>query len=200
MKNENTSVDAYLLNQQERRITLNDYIRVYYGAQVLPLPENLHDFIKTVMDRVVEINDELPYYGRINEYGNHMEKVFIEVLRRYFPEVTAEKLGSGYPDTRININGVWVYPEIKIAEDVYEVSGFRTFYTSTPKDKTKNRKNIQDGSHLLIHFEHDGPGRLTGRYRVSDLDGYEYTSLGSIQQGNTIDLYENHNKVILESN
>jgi hypothetical protein len=200
MKNKNIDVETHLLSQGEIRITLNDYIRVYYGVQILPLPKNLYDFIKTVMDYVLVHNDEMPYFGRINEYGNHMEKVFIEALTKHFPDVKAEKLGGGYPDTRIKINNTWIYPEIKIAKDVYEVGSFRSFYTSRPKDVTKNIKNIQDGSHLLIHFEHNGPGRLTGRYRVSDMDGYEYTSYGCKQEGNTKDLYENHNKVILESN
>lgn len=188
----------YLKNQGERRIKLNEFILAYYDANVIPLPSEFNSFIRDIVMFTIEMNESMPYEGRINEYGNHLEKILVEAINSNYDDINAENLGSGYPDTRFTYKGVNIYPEVKINPNVYETDSFRTFYTSTPKDRTKNIKSIKDGCHLLFHFEHNGPGILTGRYRVSDLDGYEYTSMGSIQQGNTKDLYTHHNKVIVE--
>ena len=55
---------------------------------------------------------------------------------------------------------------------------------------------------ILFHFEHgmetDGEGVLTGRFKISDLDGFKY-KVEAIQQGSAIDLYEKHDKVITEN-
>ena len=92
-----------------------------------------------------------------------------------------------------------IYPELKISKKIDDINTFRVFYTSTPKESTKKRKAIVDGYHILFHFEHDGPGKLSKKYRVTDLNGFEYTALGNIQQGSYKDLYEIHDKIILES-
>lgn len=188
----------FLRNQGERRITINEFIEAYYGSKILPFQTEFIDFIEDIVKETIKMNRVMVYEGRINEYGNHLEKVLVCAINEKYTDIKAENLGSGYPDTRFEYNGVTFYPEIKINPNVYETDAFRTFYTSTPKEKTKKMKSIKDGCHLLFHFEHNGPGILTGRYRVSDLDGYEYTALGAIQQGNTKDLYEIHNKVIIQ--
>ena len=47
-------------------------------------------------------------------------------------------------------------------------------------------------------METDGEGVLTGRFKISDLDGFKY-KVEAIQQGSAIDLYEKHDKVITEN-
>lgn len=189
---------TYLKEQKERRITLNDFVMAYYDSLILPIEDELLPFLKDLVDITFEMNERLPYVGRINEYGNHLEEVMLEAIQeKYGKSVTVEKLGSGYPDLRINYQGKMLYPELKISKDIDALTTFRVFYTSTPKEITKNRKDIKNGYHVLFHFEHLGPGSLSGRFKVTDLNGFEYTALGNIQQGHYKDLYENHNSVIL---
>lgn len=190
---------TYLREQKERRITLNDFVSAYYDCDILEVTSNLHEFLLDVVRLTIDMNVNLPYTGRINEYGNHLEEVMLRAIQeKYKEEIVVEKLGSGYPDLRLQFGDIMIYPELKISKKIDEINTFRVFYTSTPKEKTKKRKSIVDGYHILFHFEHDGPGMLSGKYRVTDLNGFEYTALGNIQQGSYKDLYEIHNKIILE--
>jgi hypothetical protein len=180
-------------------ITLNEYIEAYYNSKILPYDSKYDSMVSAIANNVVVINPSMPYEGRINEYGNHLENILCASVEELYG-VKAENLGTGYPDIRFNIDGVWFYGEVKIGPDLWKKPDtFRMFYTSTPKPKTIQRKNIQDGYHLLFHFEHAGPGALTGRWRVTDLDGFSYLAYGQIQQGSTKDLYDVHNKVVMEN-
>ena len=190
---------TYLREQKERRITLNDFVSAYYDCDILEVTPDLHEFFLDVVILTIDMNVNLPYTGRINEYGNHLEEVMLRAIQeKYKEEIVVEKLGSGYPDLRLQFGDIMIYPELKISIKIDEINTFRVFYTSTPKEKTKKRKSIVDGYHILFHFEHDGSGMLSGKYRVTDLNGFEYTALGNIQQGSYKDLYEIHNKIILE--
>ena len=192
----------FLRNLENRDITLNDWCEAFYNAKINPLPKEEFEIFKKVAEKTIEILPEFPYNGRRNEFGNHMENVLIEGVKRVLG-VEGKNLGSGYPDVHFEYEGKNYYPECKVGKDIFaKPNGFRMFYTSAPKARTKELKNIQDGHHLLFHFEHgmeeDGEGSLTGRFKITDLDGFGYR-VEAIQQGNAIDLYEKHNKVILEN-
>ena len=190
---------TYLREQKERRITLNDFVSAYYNCDILQVTPDLHDFLLDIVYLTIQMNGKLPYKGRINEYGNHLEEVMLRALQeKYKEQIIVEKLGSGYPDLRLQYGEIMIYPELKISKKIDDINTFRVFYTSTPKESTKKRKAIVDGYHILFHFEHDGPGKLSKKYRVTDLNGFEYTALGNIQQGSYKDLYEINDKIILE--
>lgn len=194
----------FLRNLENRYITLNDWCEAYYNAKVLLLPIEEHLIFKKITEKAIEILPKYPYNGRINEFGNHMENVLIEAIQIVLDIEEVVNLGSGYPDIHFSLNGKDYYPECKVSgiKTFDKPSSFRMFYTSAPSEKTKKMKNIKDGHHLLFHFEHNmkknGIGSLTGRFKITDLDGFVYKS-ESIQQGSAKDLYKSHKKVIVES-
>lgn len=183
-------------------MTLNDYIKAYYDAEVLPFPSELKTTINQVIDKVMVIckdaeNDtDHPFFyhrsKRINEFGNHLEDVVCEAIKQITGN-EADNLGTGYPDVRTQIQEWNIYPECKTTQDIDEHTTMRTFYTSLPSERTKKRKNIKDGVHLLFTFEHDGDsnhsqGRgLTGRYTIRDLCGFKYYMVVK-QEGNGVDI------------
>jgi hypothetical protein len=197
---------AFLKSQSKRRITLNEYVKAYYDANILPYDNALDNVIQKSCARVFEItkaaynNPSHEFYysydKRINEYGNHVENVLCAAIE----EITgnsAKNLGVGYPDVRTKIFDYNIYPECKICADIDDVGSMRSFYTTTPAERTKKIKDLHDGIHLLFKFEHDGPGKLTGRYKIWDLNGLEYTAEGSLQQGNAKDI-DTHCKVVMD--
>ena len=194
----------YLLEQKPYpvSITLNDYVEAYYEKKILKFDTKYTKILTKISKKVVELNPTMPYKGRINEYGNHLENTVVAAINEVCGEVEdlgAMTLGTGYPDIRFKYDKKWFYVEVKIGPDLWvRPSSFRMFYTSTPKDIVAQRKDIQHGYHLIFHFEHNGPGELTGRYRITDLDGFLYHAHGRKQEGSSIDLYENHNKFVTE--
>jgi len=190
---------TYLKSQKKQKITLNDYISAYYDSEILEVTQDMIGFLSHIAEQTIIKNGEMEYHGRINEYGNFIENVMVNAIKTYYgDDVIIEMLGTGYPDLRLIIGEKIIYPELKISSNIDDVkSRFRVFYTSTPEEKTKLRKNIQDGYHILFHFEHSGPGQLTGRYKVTDLCNFEYMSHGNIQQGSYYDIYSKHDKIIL---
>ena len=194
----------YLLEQKPYpvSITLNDYVEAYYEKNILQFDTKYTEIITKISEKVVELNPTMPYKGRINEYGNHLENTVVAAINEVCGEVEdlgAMTLGSGYPDICFKFDKKWFYIEVKIGPNLWgKPSSFRMFFTSTPKDIVAQRKDIQHGYHLLFHFEHNGPGELTGRYRITDLDGFLYHAHGRKQEGSSKDLYENHNKFVTE--
>ena len=154
-------------------ISLNDYIKAYYDSEIIEFPKEKLDLIKTIVDTSIEVYRETPYIGRINEMGNYMEYCLHSAILR-LNIGSSRKLGTGYPDncsslTELNYS---LYMDPKVSENIFKYNGFRMFYTSTPAELTKKRKNIVDGYHLLVNYEHDGKNNLTGRYKITDLDGF----------------------------
>lgn len=193
-----TSVDL-LRSLVSTKITLNDYVKAFYDAEIFPFPTDGIETIKKIIDLSIQLYKKYPYTGRVNEMGNYME----EILHRTIMEMnfgSSKKLGTGYPDNCSNINGIEfpIYFEPKVTANILHHSSFRKFYTSVPASTTKNRKKIKDGFHLLIDYEHDGNSSLTGRYKITDLDGFIYQMVNK-QEGSSKDIYEIHNKVILEN-
>jgi hypothetical protein len=188
----------FLQGLGKRTITLNDYLKAYYGVEILPYNNTLDEILKKVINRVYEITNEAYnnpshkyYYAphkRINEYGNHVEDVLCQAIEDVDGS-KAKNLGVGYPDLSAKMRGMFLYPECKISRDIEKASSLRSFYTSVPAERTKKIKNLQDGMHLLFKFEHNGPGVLTGRHKVFDLNGMEYVS-EALQQGNDKNVYD----------
>ena len=192
----------FLRNLEKIEITLNDWCEAFYNAKIIPLPKEEYQLFNEVARATIQLLPKFPYTGRRNEFGNHMEDVLIAGIEQVLG-AEAKNLGTGYPDVHFEYNGKHYYPESKVGKDLWKKpDGFRMFYTSAPKQVTKAKKNLQDGHHILFHFEHgmetDGEGVLTGRFKISDLDGFKY-KVEAIQQGSAIDLYQKHDKVITEN-
>lgn len=180
-------------------ISLNDYVMAYYNSEILEFPKEKIEIIKTIVEESIQVYRETPYYGRVNEMGNHMEGCLDWAIKRLRIGLS-KKLGTGYPDNCSIIKEFEypIYMDPKVSENICDYSGFRMFYTSIPAESTRKRKNISDGYHLLINYEHDGKNNLTGRYKISDLDGFVYYMVNK-QEASAKDIYETHNKVILEN-
>jgi len=187
----------FLRGLGKRSITLNDYVKAYYDVEILPYDISLNPILQKVIDRVYEItkeafdNPQHEYYyapnRRINEYGNHVEDVLCQAIEDV-DGTEAKNLGVDYPDVRTKLGGYFLYPECKISSNIDEVGSMRSFYTSVPAERTKKIKNLQDGMHILFKFHHNGPGVLTGRHKVFDLNGMQYVS-EALQQGNDKNVY-----------
>jgi len=180
-------------------ITLNDYIKAYYDAEIIEFPKEKLELIKTIVDTSIDVYRENPYKGRVNEMGNYMEECLHKAILK-LDIGSSRKLGTGYPDNCSTLNDLkhLLYMDPKVSENIFNYNGFRMFYTSTPAELTKKRKNIVDGYHLLVNYEHDGKNNLTGRYKITDLDGFTYYMVNK-QEASAKDIYESHNKVILQS-
>ena len=180
-------------------ISLNEYIKAYYDCEILEFPKDKLELIRTIVDTSIEVYRENPYDGRVNEMGNYMEECLHRaILRLGIGE--SNKLGVGYPDNCSILRDLnyKLYMDPKVSKDVNNTNGFRMFYTSTPTELTKKRKNISDGYHLLVNYEHDGNNNLTGKYKITDLDGFIYYMVNK-QEASSSDIYNSHRKVILES-
>ena len=186
----------FLKELSTRRITLREWLMAHYECDIIKYDDRFDNLISEIIHKTVEINDmaqsdvnhPLHYKGsRINEYGNHLENVLCEAITQITGE-QSENLGTGYPDCRTSIGGMMLYPEVKIGPNLDEQGSMRSFYTSVPKEKTKTRKNLKDGMHLLFKFEHDGIGKLTGRCKVVDLYEMEYEAVTK-QEGSDKDIF-----------
>ena len=192
---------TYLKAQVQREITINDYVKAYYDCDILPFPIDKVDIIHQLAKLAITYQNERinTYKRRVNEQGNDQEGNLVDSLNNIL-NGNFKSLGNGYPD----LGGMAsefdypLYTESKIRGSLIDNESIRSFYTSKPAEKTKNRKNLKTGYHLLFVFEHDDNGRLNGRYRVVDLDGFTYTSFGSKQEGSYNDVLS-HNKFIAEN-
>lgn len=188
----------FLRAQTKRKITLNEYVKAYYDVDIVAYDTVLDSVLIAAIQKTFELTQQAEndpahplYYPpskRINEYGNHVENVLCAAIEQITGN-GAKNLGVGYPDVRTVVGDYNIYPECKIGPNIDVIGSMRSFYTTTPAPRAKKIKNIQNGIHLLFKFEHAGPGKLTGRYRVFDLNGLVYTAEGSLQQGNDQDIY-----------
>jgi len=192
---------TYLKEQVERKITLNDYVKAYYDCDILPFPPEKNNLVNQIAILAIEYKNKHlnTYKRRINEQGNdqeeHLKNSMNNILNGIF-----KLLGTGYPDVGGKAEELEfpLYCDSKIRKNLIDKESIRSFYTSTPAKKTKNKKDLKTGYHLLFIFEHDGNGKLTGKYRVSDLNGFIYTSFGNKQEGSYSDILS-HNKFIAEN-
>lgn len=195
------NIIEYLRSQQEVEITLNDWCEAYYECQIVPFPSDKSDLIRQIALRTIELSNNATKTEkrRINEQGidneGFLNDAMMETLGGKF-----KSLGNAYPDI-IGETPLLDFPIIadsKIRYDLKKSDSFRIFYTSTPKEKTKKRKKLKTGYHLLFFFEHDGNNSLNGNYKVFDLDGFKYTCKGRIQEAGYSHFLK-HGKIVDQS-
>lgn len=134
--------------------------------------------LKLAAEKTLNKNNSQPskYEGRINEFGNYIQKVFAEEcqilgINYYTPQdIKGKKKETGYPDGCIEIkNGTFCYIEVKTFAEKNRDSTLRSFFYSP----SVNSKITRDASHLLIGFSTQslsakGPHIITG-YHFIDL-------------------------------
>ena len=143
--------------------------------QVLQGNAHIPPAIKTLAENAIAHHNKessnKPYDGRVNEFGNHMEKRIQDIGNiRVRKPTTEEGKGqtSGYPDRLITIvddegNIIHTfYLEIKIYKANSEDSAYRSFYLSTANKITCTCP------HYLLGFEHMDK-KLTGNFHIVDL-------------------------------
>ena len=112
--------------------------------------------LKTAAQNTVDRNNTSPnpYKGRINEFGNYIQKLFAEECRKVgiqysTPYNAADKSKeSGYPDGFVQEGNYCCYVEVKTYANYSKESSLRTFYYSP----SKTSKITLDASHILIGF------------------------------------------------
>jgi hypothetical protein len=195
-----TNVD-YLLNQKKRQITLNDWCSAFYNCEIIPFPVDKIKLIHSIAQRTITLKNEAEKKGRrVNEQGNDTEDFLLKAMKEVLGG-NIKTLGTGYPDI-MGRSEKLEYPIIadsKIKKNLNEKGTLRIFYTSTPSEKTKQKKKLETSYHLLFMFEHDGNEVFNGNYSVHDMNGFKYIGKGTIQEGSYNDIL-NHNKIIARSN
>lgn len=99
---------------------------------------------------------------RPNEVGNDMEPFVIDALKAQGMKAAAPKTKSGkgkttgYPDVKIETNGIPIYIEVKTYAAANHTTTQRSFYLSPAED----HKVGEDGYHLLVGFEIERNGNL----------------------------------------
>jgi hypothetical protein len=127
---------------------LRDIIKQKTGYEVIPATqEQLEDAKEQALIAKEKYEESGIFQGRVNEFGNHMEKMFNSNL---FEQL---KPDTGYPDlqrkeTEMN-NGKPYFAEVKVTDKDSKESSFRSFYLSGALKKIK-----QSRAHILIAFRH----------------------------------------------
>ena len=149
----------------KEKIKLSTLVESTTGYRVLPLTDEIRQALEPYVQQAITKYNSGPIYpGRINELGNHMEKVLLATSPLFQKPKTAQgKLQStGYPDLMFTHNGIKVYPEVKTLDKKSLDSTMRSFYLSS------FTKITGDAVHVVIGFEHTKKV-LTGRYHIVDM-------------------------------
>lgn len=173
-----------LFNNKDR-VTFGDLIKTQSGFNVLPLTETIIEDIKPFVEQaIIDYNAGTKYSGRVNEFGNHMEKVLANTSKRFSKPTkkSGKKQSTGYPDLTITSDNLVVYPEIKVFNKGSDNGGMRSFYLSTFD------KITSDAVHVVIGFEHVDK-TLTGVYHIVDMQNKTLTIKVEFACGNN-ELYK----------
>jgi len=134
-------------HHREKRL-LRDIVKQKTGCDVIrATQEQLEDARKQALIAKEKNDNSGIFQGRVNEFGNHMEKMFNPNL---FEQL---KPDTGYPDlqrkeTEMNTIEAY-YAEVKVTKEDSKESSFRSFYLSGDLQKI-----TQSRAHILIAFRH----------------------------------------------
>ena len=147
------------------KVKFEDIILTESKHNVLPLTDDIVENLKPLIEQAIKDYNAGPMYsGRVNEFGNHMEKVLMNTDTRFSKPTKSngKKQSTGYPDIRFDDGIVVVYTEVKVFNQGSDSMDMRSFYLST-FDKITN-----DAVHVVVGFEHVDK-RLTGTYHIIDM-------------------------------
>jgi len=132
---------------------------------------------------------------RPNEVGNDMEPFVIEALKSIGLDAATPKTrdgkgkSTGYPDVRIETDGLPIYFEVKTYAARNHSTTQRSFYLSPSNDP----KVIEDAHHLIVGFEIKREGNLYWpvAFEIVDLYGLDCDMKSEFNSDNKR-LYESH--------
>ena len=153
-----------MVNNKDK-VKFEDIILTESKHNVLPLTDDIVENLKPLIEQAIKDYNAGPIYScRVNEFGNHMEKVLMNTDTRFSKPTKSngKKQSTGYPDIRFDDGIVVVYTEVKVFNQGSDSMDMRSFYLST-FDKITN-----DAVHVVVGFEHVDK-RLTGTYHIIDM-------------------------------
>ena len=181
---------SFLINEVTE-LKWRDVIKASTGKKVL---EFNHETLKAIniLDKWVASNFESlqrvgeTYTGRINEFGNFLEKELEERFKhdelKFIPPRNA--LGAsqsvGYPDYKLSYKKNTIYGDCKVVSTETKDSSQRSFYYQP----TKTGKILKDAPHFLIVFIREQKKGLGNKndnsppFRIIDykiVDLYDFT-------------------------
>lgn len=114
---------------------------------------------------------------RPNEVGNDIEPFVIDMLKEEGlcasppRTITGKGKATGYPDVKIQMNGLPIYLEVKTYAIKSHNTTMRSFYLSPSED----HKVTEDAHHILVGFEVERTGDLYSpvAFELVDLYGLE---------------------------
>jgi len=162
------------------KILFQTLIKAKTDFDVYPIDENTLSDISALVELAIDdYKRGTPYTGRVNEFGNHMEKVLLNTDPTYFYKPHSNKVTKkgntkkqqmGYPDlaysdpmTTVACASTKFYVEVKVFKQGSDDDKFRSFYLSTFDKITSS------AAHVVVAFEHDGNKILTGKYHIVDM-------------------------------
>ena len=156
---------------------------------------NLERIVEAMRKTCMTVQENPIERPRPNEVGNDMEPFVISALKEKgmnaAPPKTEEGKGksTGYPDVRIESEGLPIYLEVKTYAAKNHKTTQRSFYISP----SKNPKVYEDAYHILVGFEMVRDGNLYRpvAFEIVDLYGLDCDMKAEFNSDNKR-LYEDH--------
>ena len=150
------------MNDHKDQVRFDDLISAKTGFRVLPLTSMEADLLRPCVRQAMLDYAAGPVFGgRVNEFGNHMERVLLATDPRFTKPRKSDgrAQSTGYPDLLFLDGSVVIYPECKVFAQGSDASDLRSFYISSFD------KITQDACHAVVSFEHIDKV-LTGRAKI----------------------------------
>lgn len=149
---------SFLINEVTE-LKWRDVVKASTGKEVLEFNHETLRAIK-ILDEWISSNFEYlqgvgqTYRGRVNEFGNFLEKTVEEKFRhdelKFTPPRNARGASQsvGYPDYKLSYKKNTIYGDCKVVSTETKDSSQRSFYYQP----TKTGKILEDAPHFLIVF------------------------------------------------
>lgn len=156
---------------------------------------NLECIVEAVRNTCLTVQENPIERPRPNEVGNDMEPFVISALKEKGLNAASPKTeegkgkSTGYPDVRIESEGLPIYFEVKTYAAKTHKTTQRSFYISP----SKNPKVFEDAYHILVGFEMVQEGNLYRpvAFEIVDLYGLDCDMKAEFNSDNKR-LYEEH--------
>jgi len=188
------------LKSEIDRLKWRDVIKAACGKKVLAFNKDTTEAIN-ILDMWIRENlhflqrEGLTYEGRINEFGNFMEKQLEKKFEhkdlKFLPVLNSngKSQSSGYPDYKMGYKKNIIYGDCKVISTKTKTSSLRSFYYQP----TKTGKVLEDAPHFLLVFIREGKDGNNPPFKIVDykiVDLYDFTvSFKAEFQANNIETF-----------
>lgn len=192
-----------------KHIPFNLIIKSMSGYEV-----EFFDFQNQVHQEVLQLliktgnnltNKTYPFNGRVNEFGNHIERIVKTELNKLNIKADTptnsqgKKVSSGYPDIEFEYKNKKYYLECKTFDKKNINDSFRSFYFSPEK----NSKITTSTIHFLISFEKEKVenGYLIKSFKIISLNSMSCNLKSEFNASNK-EMYSNNcgAEILFDSN